>query len=298
METKHKEFTIEFYTGQIGAAGDRGKVSDLLQTLSKKRQRPVIEFKGMNHEIRDLRSHNKGASFTGVFAKYRADDLPHAGAPGKKERELDLDEDEGLIEKNYFHYFKRNELLVYQRNGNGSTTSRLAAYLSDFVNETVAFNPVIQEHALRRLMKRGVTPKSLVLSIARPTNPDLYPDNQWNSQLFDVMNSIGGVRLFVRATTDIRSTDATRRSLHNRVKRAVAELIDMEAVTVARLNVEEDDITHPIDLLMDRIFSKQPVEMKGRYPVPESINAALRKGREEQRQALQAYFGAKGRELA
>lgn len=292
-----KSMTIEFYQGVVGTNGNADTVSGLMAELADADPRPVITIKGMQHEIRDLRSYNRGASLSGVFAKFRQNDIPHAGAPGGAEHKLDLEEEEGLLEKNHFLYFREHELLVYQRNGNGSTTMRLAAYCSVFNNEAVAFNPVLQLEPMRRLMRNNVLPRRLDLTVARPTNPALFPDDEWNNNLMRVMTEAGGMRIHARITADARSADRNDWYLSDRIKRSINELVSNDLASVAKLRVEEDGIVHPIDLIADRLLSQKDVEMDERYPVPESIYAALRQARNDERETLQEIFGAQGHAL-
>lgn len=286
-----KIYTVEFHVGQVGADGNAGRVSNLLQQISQGDAHTVFHRNEMTYEIRELRSHNHNASYSGVLAKFRTEDFPHVGEPGGPEHQLNVGENEGLIEKNYFLYFRQNELLVWQRNRQGCSSSRLAECLSDVANETVVFNPVYQPQAVRRLMRAGVRPLALEFSIARPTNPELFPNNQWSNSLMRIMNEAGGARFFMRITSDQRSADQERRSLSNRLKAAARELVDMEGVKVLRFKVDDGGIEHPLDLIEDRISSRQEVEMEGRYPNPHSMYAALRNAREDHQAILNEYFG-------
>jgi hypothetical protein len=289
--SKTKHYKIEFYTGQVGADGKAGKISEKLDELSGQSLCPVITIGSMSYEIRDLRKLH-GGSYSGVFAKYRTDDVPHAGSPNGPERPLDLSDHEGLIEKNYFLYQAGRELLIYQRNGNGSTTSKLSRYFSDLMGETVVFNPVLQPEPTRRLLRTGAIPVSVDLSIARPTNPEMFADDDWSDSILSVLAGAGGVRLKLRITSDARSKDEEDHHLLGRVKRAVSGFVEGGVAKVARVNVEEDGIRHPIDLIADRLVSSQEVEMSGRYPIGQSMNAALRRARDEETDALEEIFGA------
>lgn len=285
-----KSFTIEFYTGQVGADGAAGKVSAKLREMADLDRCPVHEIGGHLYEIRDLVSHNNGASFHGVFAKFRKDDLPHAGAPGGEEREIDLDDDEGLLEKNHFLYFRAHELLVYQRNGHGSTTNRMGMYLSGLFNETVIFNPVLQSEPMRRLLRGEAQPRTLDLSFAKPTNPDAFPRDDWNANLISVLTRAGGARMSIHISAG-KSKDPQVRYLGRQIKRAITQLINNTEVTKARFVVEEDGVQHPIDLIADRLLSQQAVRMNGHYPIPDEMYRALRRARDEHRAALHEYFG-------
>lgn len=286
-----KPFTIEFFIGQVGADGRAGRISRAFRDMSNLERCPVREIGGHSYEIRDLIMNGNGASFHGVFAKFRTDDIPHAGSPGGYEREIELDDDEGLLEKNHFLYFRSHELLVYQRNGHGSTTNRLGAYFSDILNETVVFNPVLQLEPMRRLLRGDAHPRSLDLSFAKPTNPVQYPGNDWSNHLLNVLNMSGGVRMSLHISAEGRSSDPSYRYLGARIKRTVAQLMNNVDVTKAKFMVEEDGVSHPIDLIADRLLSRQDVTMNGRYPNSSEMYQALRRAKDDHRDALHEYFG-------
>lgn len=290
METK--DYTVQFYVGQVGADGAAGQVSKLLRAIAQRKQPATYRHKGMTYEIRDLKPHGEGASsFTGVLAKFRTDDFPHIAAPGRQEREIVVGDDEGLIEKNHFLYFRKREMLVWQCNQQASTVAKLGDVLSEEANETVVFQPIFQPDAVRRLMRGEVVPRSLELSIAKPTNADFYPKNEWSRQLFSMMQLSGGARFKLVLTSDQRSRDPEQKSLAGRIKSAVRELVAKEMVTVARFQVEDDGVVHPLDLIEDRISTRQSVEMDGRYPAQGAMYAALRRARDEQQGALNDFFG-------
>ena len=292
-----KAFGVHFFVGQVGANDEAGHLKDMLQSIIDDQLVTVSTYGSMTYEIRDLESHSNGATYTGVLAKFRTDDFPHVGEPGGEEEELNIGDNQGLIEKNHFIFHRQNQLLVWQVNGNASSEKRLGEVLSDISNETVVFNPVFQPDAVRRLMRGNVTPLSLEFTIARPTNTDLIPRNQWNEGLLSLMGQAGGARFSAKITSDSRSAEGDKRKLMPRMKSALKELSGMDGVTKAKFIVEEDGIKHPLDLLEDRVKSSQTVEMIGRYPSVRSMYSALRRAKTEQQAALDEYFGQDGNAL-
>lgn len=294
MDTK--KFKVRFYTGQVGADGLQGRVSEVFAQMVRDNSCPVIKMAGgLSYEMRDLEAFGHGAAYRGVFAKFRSDDLPHVGAPGGEERNLEIAEHEGLLEKNYFLYYRKHELLVYQENANGSLVGRLSEYLSYHINLTTLFRPVLQPDATKRLLRGDVKPLSLELSFARPTNAEWYPPDQFGRELLELMNSAAGASVHIRLTGAGRG--AFRQPLTQRVKRAAANLLSGVDMKVARLQVDEDGVQHPIDLIADRLFSQVVVDMAGRYPVPASMYSNLLEAKNEHDSALEDIFGAAGNVL-
>lgn len=292
--SEFKTYTVGFYLGTVGADGKAGKVSLQLRDMAAGKC-PAYQHGTVKYELRDLRAFGNGTSFSGVFARLRADDIPHIGSPGGPEREIDLERDEGLIEKNHFLYFREHEILVYQANRSGSSVNQLGRYFSDAMNETVAFHPVIQPDALQRLMRSNAEVKRVVVSVARPTNPDWYPHDNWSAQLINLLRDSDGGRLHIEISAEGRG--ARRKSLPEKIKRAVREIMGHAHTSVARFSVEENGRDHEIDLVADRITGKAIVEMNGRYPVPEKMFSALRESRDEQLNVLKEIFGSEGRAL-
>lgn len=165
------------------------------------------------------------------------------------------------------------------------------------MNQTVVFNPVLQPDAEARLMRGELMVKNIDLSFARPTNPDYFPEDTWNQSIFGALSEAGGVRMQTHISSDARSKDPEKHHLHNRVKRAMSELVGANIASVAKLEVSENDTSYPIDLVADRLFSKQDVEMDGRYPRRQSIYEALERARNDERTALESIFGVPGQEI-
>src|SRR5690554_4965740 len=115
--------------------------------------------------------------------------------------------------------------------------------------------------------------------------------------MIQLANEAGGARVSIRISSDRRSQDEDRTRLRDRMRRAASGFVDAGLATVARMRVLNDGTEHPIDLIADRLESRQVVEMNGRYPLPESIYAALNNAVEEEREALDAILGRPGRRL-
>ncbi|MCL1476761.1 MULTISPECIES: DUF6731 family protein [unclassified Marinobacter] len=245
-------------------------------------------------EIRDVEQLADGNTIRGVFAKFRSDQIPHAGQAGGKERELDLTQDEGLIEKNHFNFRLSDSLLIFEQNGHGSRPAKLARYISDIAGETLTFDPVLQRDVVDRLMKPGANLTALKVTFARPTNPDMYPDDDWSKGLLDQLSTAGGSSVGLSITSDSRSGDKEKRALADRMKKAATAFMRSGYARSLKVNVEENGIEHPIDLIADRILSVQNVSMAGKYPMKESIYAALNSAFEGERDTVYEVIGQPG----
>lgn len=286
METK--EFKIRFYVGQVGADGNAGRVSDALSQMISEGA-PVVRRGLVSYEIRELKAFNNSSSFAGIFARFRSDHLPNIGTPGGAERDIEISQEEGLLEKNHFLYYRANELLVYQHNGNGSRPSRLAEYFGEFLNATTVLAPVLQPDATKRLLQADVKPLSLELNFAKPTDAEWYPSEEWTRELFQLMRegNVSSIRLGLKGS----GRGKTRKPLAQKIKKIAMDLVKNVDVTVARMDVLEEDGIHPIDLIAESLSYTATVEMDGRYPVAASMYRGLQQAKDEHLAALSKIFG-------
>ena len=253
----------------------------------------VRTIRGKTFELRKIEEADYG--YRGIIGKYRKAVLPHAAVPGGAERELDLDEDEHLIEKAYFKYFSDFSLLILQRNKFALNSALLSQYLS-INGYTTALNPIIEAADLQRLMRNEVNLRSLKIIIAKPTNPDLFIDIQhdFNNAIIASLGSSNAASINVSLRGDGRSHDPENRFLSLNLKPALIELKNRFNLKKADILLEENGITHPLDLVADRLFYFTDIEMIGRYPLQDDMWAALREARDEKEQEIQNYFGVLG----
>jgi len=234
--------------------------------------------------------------FYGEFCKYRMDNIPHAGSlTDEAEREIQLRESEGLIEKNHFSYVVADKVVVFQRNGSASRGQKMGAYFSELNNETITLDPIVTGDSLSRLMNNEAKPIELELSVARPTNPDLFPSgNTLTDQMASWMNSAGGSRLKIKMSRDARANETDRRHLKNKVKELVSSFFGYEGASVLKVKVEhEDGSFEPIDLIADRIFVSKVIRMNGRYPNQQSMVSALTEAFSDKQDEIYEVIGTR-----
>lgn len=265
-----KSYTVGFYT--FGLANDfEGTIADLLQTWIDAGSAPVVARATSKFEVRRLQ--RVGNLFKGFIGKLRFDDLPHATRPGGNERELELEDDEGLIEKNFFLYFSQQGVFVYQHQANGATYTQFEQYLTETMGNTISLNPIIQPDAMRRLMRGEVKPRMVELTISKPA-ANFLGESRLTREMVALMNSSEGMRMHMKFSLG-PGRHGPLQALTNAFKSATAELMDHGIVTTAKFHVSEDGDTHPIDLLADRIVGSATVNLVGRYPREADIFHAL-----------------------
>jgi hypothetical protein len=279
-----KNYVVRFYGGAF-SEDNAARVSTILQSAYDSFQQgnpyPHLQDGSVAYELRDLHSLNGGTAFKGVLAVLR-DDAPHIRAADGLERPIALGENEHVIEKNHFLFFKENELLVWQANGRASHISRLEAYLSALSGTTIVLNDVISQNALQRLEEGTV--RRFKVRLGKVRNAEAVDPHNWEAPTFDLMNGVDGTSMMFEVATRRKQkglTDSIKQAVHRFLDRPETKAIEV------KLLGEQD----PIDLFADCVKDRISVGMVGLYPVPDEIFAALAAAKDRQQGALDAYFG-------
>ncbi|WP_249976044.1 DUF6731 family protein [Vreelandella olivaria] len=290
-----KSFNLDFFSGLHHSEDSDFCIFSILAEIGELDVTPHYRLGSFDYQLRSLLQ--SGNTIKGVLAKFRTSDLPHAGSPDGTERELGLEASEGLIEKNHFIVKKDKCVIVFQRNGHAARVGRLSEYLTCYTGETIVFNPILQKDSVERLLDDNLKPISLELSYATPTNPDLFPEDDWGKKMAMLSDMANGSRIRVSLSADRRSSDSDKHSLTKRIKDSVAALANDRRTTVARVKLTDDVYDYPIDLIADRMTTDKGVEMRGRYPVLDSMFSALQEAYSERKGDINEIFGEQGRRL-
>jgi hypothetical protein len=295
---KSKTFYFDFYQCEtISSQENRSllSASDIFQILKDKfdsrREEIVRTINGILLDLRDIEEMDYG--YRGIAAKHRQSDLPHAAIPGGHERELSLEDNEHLIEKIYFNYYHDYKLLIIQRNSYALGFQLFSQYLS-INGYTTALHPILKAADIQRLMRGEVNLRNVKLIIARPTNPSLFYNlkHDFNNSIIASLKGSNSASVNLEFRGDGHSRAPKERYLDPSIKRALIELTSCFNVKKAAVSLEENGITHPIDLVADRLFYLKKIKMNGRYPLAAEMWTALREARDKKEQELENYFGA------
>lgn len=291
MPFETHQYRIEFYEVAIKATAEHANAFAALQSLAARTDALCVEWGGITREL--WKPSLQGVSIRGALRKFRMSDLPEIGSVGGNSRELELEEDQGLVEKNFFTLYRQQSLLAWHTNGHANTVGQFARVLAELLGTEVHANPLIQSDALRRLLRGGVEVRNMEISIPRPRDPSYYPENEFNKGILSALSASEGDRILVKITTDARiNADPT---LSKRlIKSALKEIITDDLASKARVNVNEDGIEHPIDLIADRLLTFVEIEHDGRYPPQQKMFRAFDTARHEQQEAINACLGKPG----
>ena len=252
----------------------------------------VKEIARRNYELRSIDETDFG--FRGVIGKHRENDLPHAAVIGGEEREIELAPNENLLEKAHFHFYEDYQLLILQRNHFCISSNNFGKYLSE-AGHVTSLNPVIETADLQWLMSNNIQVRTAQIAIARPRNPELFQniEHDFNNSIISTLNGSGTAMLNLSLRGNAHSGDPEERYLSWPFKRAIREMQATFDVRKCKLLLEneENQMTHPVDLVADRLFFNKEVNVDGRYPPAFEMWRALSEARVDREDELINYFG-------
>lgn len=241
-------------------------------------QRFTYETGDYAFQLSNITVRNEGASnesFHGVIHKLRLNNLPQLGSRDGSTDDIDLGDFEGVVEKNYFTFYRNRELLIYQNHREGTGMHDLTLFFSDLAGHTCSLNPVLKPEAYLRLINEDHPLTKIELSISKP-NLELFnqehSSDQFSRQLATLARTTN--------THNIKITLGTPRNMATRIsdtlKSSLAHLAGHSARTAKAWT---ENSSHPIDLIADRIKDQITVSMHGHYPNSNDMITAIEQAR-------------------
>lgn len=174
MSAITKKFRLHFYQIKVDEtlfpeSTNENKLIDLIQSLKKvSKPKDVYEVNGYKAFIRLVDSENN----IFCFEKHRIDDFPAIGSiKDNKERNLDLNKDETLIEKNYFLINEDMKYIIYQEKNEGFRATTLTTYFNALNSELnkIEISQILKQAAYKRLTQYGYL-KGMEITLASPND--------------------------------------------------------------------------------------------------------------------------------
>ncbi|MFP1683371.1 DUF6731 family protein [Alloalcanivorax sp. C16-1] len=290
MATKTKRYRIDFYQLNIHPTDTVRDPWEGLEAIQAGLLPDQATHNGLTRELWQLDDSKPGTRhFFGQFRKFRTEDLPEVGAAGANARSLELAENEGVIEKNFFIFYKQHNILAWHLNGHGSSPKQFAQVLQESWGTRVTADPIIASDALERLMNNGTILKSVSLSVARPTNPEVYVRTDFARDTMGLLNGSGGDSMRISLSVDGRRGDS-QGGLVEGWKSTLRDFMRI-GVRTAKAKIEEGGFEEHIDLIADRVQSYQEVETDAKYPSRNAMHGLIVAARQECDGPIQQYFG-------
>ena len=248
-----------------------------------------IEVRGFTREVYRLDKTQK-TYWLGQFRKYRVDQLPAYARFGEDETEIQLEDDQGIIERNCFIFFPDRNVLIWQHDAHANHPERFADFLSTISGDKIEVAPILTKSALLRLMDSKTEALKFQISVARPTAPSMYNQNKFTDNLFSLMENSGADLFNLTGGVDLRSKDAG--FLNSRLlKRGLETLVSSGAAKTAKVLVVEEGKREWLDLITDRVKASRQVEAdKKSIPFATMVDM-LESVYEEKREVLDEILG-------
>ena len=234
-----------------------------------------------------------GPNICGALRKFRNEDLPKISSLGGAELDLPLADGQGLVEHNCFIYDPKYSVLALHFNSHANHVSRVGETLAGLWGTSVELTPLVSADTFKRLLKTGTTLVEIEAKIPKPNNPQLLPKSDNFSQgALDLLNMSDADSLSIKVGIDQRYAGMNRR-LANWLKNSVRTLSQYDPQKLTA-KIDENGIVSPIDLIADRIKSKQKVEASGRHIPRETLYNAIAQAYDEVESEIDEYFSVGG----
>ncbi|MFN4264437.1 MAG: DUF6731 family protein [Aquabacterium sp.] len=260
----NKSYQVRFATVTVGRRQE--DITPLSPRLDRAFERhgsklPEVVIDGDNYQIRDLVL--IGDVWQGVFARLK-DDAPHKVDAESNEHEISLDEGDRILEKCFFTYRRRRNLLTWQNNRSVATLSKLQLYLCQVLEDFASVNQCMNEAELEEILSRDLY--EIQFSYARlPQTNGNGP--RWAQADFDRMRDLHA------ATGKFLFRAERGSSLGRRASQFVRQALTLQSVEKLRIRLTDD--TNPIDLFLAPVKDKITVPLVGRYPDERAMYEAL-----------------------
>lgn len=279
LEMAKKSFKVLFYTTKFGSNDlclrDCG--SSLTASL-KSKHLPKVEFEENNYQIRDLVISE--SEWRGVFGRLRPD-APNEIDVNDYESKLPLKPKSFLIEKVYFIYKPKHDILIWQNNTDVGFTGKIEFYLSRILSDNFFVYSITRGSSLDKVLSGEV--KYYEAKVAMPKTK-LSNVPKYEQQTFDLMKGVGGATISYKIS-------AVNGILNGNIYDRIKNILASDSTKSLKVKLAEDD--EPIDLFVERISDRMSVDLIGHYPDPTDIfsrlNYAFDKNRSDLMNGIKKY---------
>lgn len=264
---RNRSYTIEFYKGQYGDPDKNLSLGKYLLSLAEKGECHSHKLQSTRYCLNHFKKDASGCLLFGQLGKFRDSDVPHIGSADGQEREIGMNDEEGLVEKNFFLYDTKLDVLVWHRNNQASWAVTLSKFLMESSNETVTLDPVLQIDQMERFMNGKNNITKLEIGIARPNSSEAYNSIENENLMLDIMSENGAYKLDLELKGNGHAKGGDK-YLDSRAYAFMKRLVTKHQIDKAKVVVHDElrNISHPIDLVADRLLDKIKIEVTGRYP--------------------------------
>ncbi|HCO7879247.1 TPA: hypothetical protein OB698_003571 [Escherichia coli] len=220
--------------------------------------------------------------------------LPYIGDENWDEHNIPLDDKKYIVERTYFIYYYKKDILVLSQNHLGPKFSDLAFLLFNFSeeNKPVAFEAIWKKESVKELLETGSTLRSCEITLAAPRNfsaTDYDLSNSFSKSMIEMMAGMGGSHLKLSLRGRASQRKLIRGYLSDEVKSGIKELIEKVPHLLRKANVTEPKNTHSRSLLNQVLISEKNINTKDGYAKETDVRTALISAKIEHGQYLKQY---------
>jgi hypothetical protein len=256
-----KKFKVHFTTTTLGnqAQSIDTALANAVQMYGA--NLPAKNLDGDEFQFRELVK--VGSVWTGVFARLRID-APHIVDASDREREIDLEAGDRIVDKCHFIYRAASNILIWQVNKTAGGLSKAQAYLSQIFQNYVDLPQIMNEDDIDRVLAGQLY--EVTFGYARPESlTEKAPT--WNQNAFNMMSDVHAAQ----AKFMLRAPRGG--GLAKSAKQMVKELLGGDGI--GKIRVRLTDESDPIELFMAPLHDSVQIAMLGQYPNAREIYVAL-----------------------
>lgn len=295
-----KKMRIGFYTSSSGTKLNVSNAQLAFENLYTKTVTPTSNWYTTNSDKKKLKlvflNKDTGAEFYYGYISCSRDGfhLPYIGDENWAEHNILLDDKKYIVERTYFLYYYKKDLLILSQNHLGPKDSDLSLILFQHSDESkpVAFEAIWKKDSVKELLETGSTLRSCDIALAAPrkfnaANYDL--SNSFSKSMIEMMAGMGGSHLKLTLRGRASTRKLVRGYLSDEVKSGIKELIEKVPFLVKKANVTQPSDVKTKSLLDQVLIAEKHVRTINGYPDFNDVRIALIGAKIENQEYLNQY---------
>ncbi|PRI40774.1 hypothetical protein BVZ56_01347 [Haemophilus influenzae] len=287
MTTKKHNFNIRFYS----VSSESGYNFRNLEDHFKNDSMPVVTIGNYSRRIHIFSNNSDfDNSISGYFSTFREDLLHKGNKKTGKEELLNLEDDESIIERNYFTLFygKEKEILLYHNSSLYGNIRNFESYLTNLtktISTDKQFHQItMAEIGAEKFLTDNRTPPltQIEYKISRPRSKKPREDEDpWVQEQFDEMKGLG--------VSTQKVVLYSKNGLLPNTWEKIKILLSLDRTRM--LKVKLKDMEQPIDLLHNVLKDKFSINAPSREEVkPKEIFSKIYEMKEKHNDILKEYL--------
>lgn len=233
--------------------------------------------------------------YFGAIGRYRDTTLPfiEKNIDGKNpvEKRIELDDSDEILERSYFIYYPKHDILVFHENHLGAKVSDLSYLFYKHLSVNIFYSPIWKTESIKSLLEDDSLLKKGCISIAVPRNfeaTNFNLSNSWSKDILKMMsdNGMSNINLDFRGRAKIKKSEKSY--INNSITKGIVELISKfpsgknikqkskinePIINAAHIRLAGQD--QEINLLDEQVKYKMKVLARSGYPNENDIQKAL-----------------------